>query len=552
MTQRAITYDYAKSEDDDADHKFYTTTQLGPKRSITPEGFLLCQDVPLARAGEMLYGPDETPIEADAGDVVRITRTVEELFRPETLASFNGKPVTNEHPPEEVTPDNWMKYAKGTLMNVRRGEGENENLMVGDLLVTDPKTIQDINNDKREVSLGYDASYTKTGPGRGTQSNIIGNHVALVDRGRCGPRCAINDHDTQLKKEQVMPQIVNTGGARRRLDSRVVRQVLDNAMLEMERMQGGAQNSLAKDEEGEYGEELTGGGTQNIHIHLEGSTAPAGKTGAIMTEGASTGDDIPSGPEFPENKNAGNMPNRMPSQDDPTEMRFQRIESVLAQILQHLQGGAQPGDDQAPDESAGGPNMGHGEPDGDEPGSANQAPGARAGESDRFDDAAAEEMAEEVNGVSSGDDAPMTADRARKVRDSQPLEVSYRQLASDCEILAPGYRLATFDAAVHPVDTIQFMCNTRKRVLDLAYMSYQGKQAIDNVMRGRVFDSSVMDCRCLRKTFDAAASVLRAQNNAPAVFQQQNQQQNLNSAPRTTEELNAFMRQHYARTRPAH
>lgn len=47
----------------------------------------------------------------------------------------------------------------------------------------------------REVSCGYDADYEQLAVGRGRQMNIVGNHVALVERGRCGPRCAIGDSE---------------------------------------------------------------------------------------------------------------------------------------------------------------------------------------------------------------------------------------------------------------------------------------------------------------------------------------------------------------------
>ena len=42
--------------------RFYTTARIGPKRSTTKEGYLICEDVPLARVGTMEYGPGETPI----------------------------------------------------------------------------------------------------------------------------------------------------------------------------------------------------------------------------------------------------------------------------------------------------------------------------------------------------------------------------------------------------------------------------------------------------------------------------------------------------------
>jgi hypothetical protein len=44
------------------------------------------------------------------------------------------------------------------------------------------------------VSCGYTADYEQEEPGVGTQLNIIGNHLALVQQGRAGASYAINDH----------------------------------------------------------------------------------------------------------------------------------------------------------------------------------------------------------------------------------------------------------------------------------------------------------------------------------------------------------------------
>jgi hypothetical protein len=173
--------------------RFYTVEKLGPKQSLTPEGFLLCEDVPLARTGEMLYGPGEIPVSTGPDGAIHIRRDESEVFRPEYLASLNGKPVVNDHPDEEVTPANWRRYAVGTTLHPRRGMGEQSDLVVGELLIYDPLTIVDVRAGKREVSCGYDADYEELGQGLGRQYNLIGNHVALVDSGRCGPRCAIGD-----------------------------------------------------------------------------------------------------------------------------------------------------------------------------------------------------------------------------------------------------------------------------------------------------------------------------------------------------------------------
>lgn len=181
--------------------RFYTVQKLGPKRSLTPEGFLLCEEVPVARTGEMLYGPGEVPVEPGPDGLIRISRTPDEVFRPETLASCIGKPVTLDHPDDFVTPANFATLGKGAMLNLRRGTGIEDDLLIADLLVTDQAAIKAVQDDGiEEVSLGYEADYEQVSPGRGVQRNIVVNHVALVERGRCGPRCAIGDKEPEDMK----------------------------------------------------------------------------------------------------------------------------------------------------------------------------------------------------------------------------------------------------------------------------------------------------------------------------------------------------------------
>ncbi len=181
------------------DRGYFAPEKLGPKQSVTPEGFLLCQDVPIARTGTFPYGEGETPIET-VGGVAQVSREADELLRDETLASFEGKPVTIDHPDEFVSPSNWRTLAVGVTQNVRRGAGAEDDLMLADLLITDAQAIDEVRKGLREVSNGYEADYEQTAPGRGRQLNIVGNHVALVERGRCGPRCAIGDKEPEYMK----------------------------------------------------------------------------------------------------------------------------------------------------------------------------------------------------------------------------------------------------------------------------------------------------------------------------------------------------------------
>ncbi|HEE6371695.1 TPA: DUF2213 domain-containing protein [Acinetobacter baumannii] len=172
---------------------FYTTGQLGRTRETTPEGYLLCRDVPLARIGKLLYADGEVLVTADNSGLIIIERGEDVLFDPRTIASFEGKPVTDDHPKGWVTPENWKKLSNGTAHDVRRGEDEDSDCLVADLLITDKDMIDAVMKGKVEISLGYDADYTEISVGKGIQTNIFGNHIALVKKGRCGSRCKIGD-----------------------------------------------------------------------------------------------------------------------------------------------------------------------------------------------------------------------------------------------------------------------------------------------------------------------------------------------------------------------
>lgn len=159
--------------------------------------------VSIGRTGEMDYGRGETPLEVGSGGIVKVSRTAEELFRPETIASFEGKPFTIKHPRDFVDTTNWKELAKGIMQNVRRGKGDQSEDLVADLLITDSEAIKLVESGMRQLSCGYEAEYVQTGEGTGIQKNIIGNHLALVEEGRAGDAYKINDHkgDTSMNKK---------------------------------------------------------------------------------------------------------------------------------------------------------------------------------------------------------------------------------------------------------------------------------------------------------------------------------------------------------------
>ena len=175
--------------------RFYATEQLSENISETPEGFLICLNVPISRTGEFIYRSGEVPVRADASGIIRILREAEDVFDEISVLSFEGKSATVNHPPKGtfVEPENWKELTVGICQNVHRGSGSQQDLLMADLLITDAKAIELVKEGLREISCGYDADYEEIEPGKGRQHNIVGNHVALVAKGRAGGRCAIGD-----------------------------------------------------------------------------------------------------------------------------------------------------------------------------------------------------------------------------------------------------------------------------------------------------------------------------------------------------------------------
>ncbi|MBD2816337.1 DUF2213 domain-containing protein [Xenorhabdus sp. Flor] len=185
--------------------KYFFTTQLGETRYEMADGSLLCKDVSIARTGTQTYLPEEIGLEGGLDGLVTVYRTEDEVFSPATMASFEGVAVTLGHPEDKdgivfVNPSNFSELAHGHIQNVRRGTGDKTDLLIADVLLKRQEAIEAVKSGMTEVSCGYDAQYKQISPGKGKQYHITGNHLAIVDDGRAGPRCSIGDAAPTIKK----------------------------------------------------------------------------------------------------------------------------------------------------------------------------------------------------------------------------------------------------------------------------------------------------------------------------------------------------------------
>lgn len=174
----------------------YYGDAISPHMDRTPEGYLICRDVPINRTGEQLYTAGELGLPGDGERPVTVYRLAEDVFAPEAMASLEGKDVTRGHPPEMLSAENQAGYSKGHLENVRR-VGDNT---VADLIIKDAALASDVENGLlREVSCGYNCTFVPYLDGY-RQTNIVGNHLAVVPRGRAGRDVAIKDAAEEAEK----------------------------------------------------------------------------------------------------------------------------------------------------------------------------------------------------------------------------------------------------------------------------------------------------------------------------------------------------------------
>ena len=175
----------------------YYGTRLSEHISRTPEGFLIAHDTPLCRTAErvpMVYRGSEVGLATN--DTVEVYRSAAEVLSKKHLASIEGKPVVAGHPSQFVNADNASWAAKGHVQNVRPGPElpDGEQCVIGDIVITDSTLAnQVVSGQLREVSLGYACEYTPRGDGTFAQKKLRVNHIAVVESGRCGSACRIND-----------------------------------------------------------------------------------------------------------------------------------------------------------------------------------------------------------------------------------------------------------------------------------------------------------------------------------------------------------------------
>jgi hypothetical protein len=159
---------------------------------LDARGYLAIEGV-ATRTGVFIYDdPNGGP-----GDF-REWRPPEHVFAPGSIQSLKFVPITNDHPDVLLDSSNTDQFQVGMVLDAWR-DGD---LIRVRLLFTDAKTIQAIRDGKRELSCGYTAVVLEragtTPQGErhdAIQTDILYNHLALVDAARAGPVACLQHLD---------------------------------------------------------------------------------------------------------------------------------------------------------------------------------------------------------------------------------------------------------------------------------------------------------------------------------------------------------------------
>ena len=176
--------------------RFNDIIEVSKRRKVDNNGFVSVPAV-ITRVGVQPYRKDQLGIPGVTGtEMVNVFRGPDTVFHKDTIESFKHLPVTDGHPPEGVKPTN-AKWVQGGHI----GEdvaAVNDSDLGSTLYLTDEGFIT--RSKGAQTSAGYDATIIQAdGEFAGVKYQykfdgaMIGNHLALVDRARCGTDCRVLD-----------------------------------------------------------------------------------------------------------------------------------------------------------------------------------------------------------------------------------------------------------------------------------------------------------------------------------------------------------------------
>lgn len=158
---------------------------------------------PITKVGVFPYLGKQISADCEPDRIYMVLRPKEELFKRETLDSLKLLPLVDEH--TMLGKDYTAPEDKGIDGILGEQVVHDDDTIYTDIKIFSEDMKDKIRDGKKELSLGYFCSYDKQeGTYKGqrydyVQRNIIGNHLALVDKGRMGSDVRVYDKAIENK-----------------------------------------------------------------------------------------------------------------------------------------------------------------------------------------------------------------------------------------------------------------------------------------------------------------------------------------------------------------
>lgn len=168
-------------------------------------GYLHCYNSILGGTGIQKYLGKEIGLKDENADkVIEMVRESVDVFNLDSMSTFKGKPVTLFHPESKVNSKNFKKFIVGSLTDAKQDENNKEHL-IGDHVIYDEYTVDKVlKGELKDLSLGYRAKVVPTGDGRYKQTDIVINHLAIVEDGRAEMAQIMDNNTVKDEKETIL------------------------------------------------------------------------------------------------------------------------------------------------------------------------------------------------------------------------------------------------------------------------------------------------------------------------------------------------------------
>ena len=199
--------------------------QAQDKKEIDHNDYWYIKDNPLSKVGVFPYLGRQISEDLEPDKIYQVLRPEEELNTEETLNSFKLVPIVDDHTMLGTKPGMMPAEEKGVHGVIGDDVYFKDGIIYGDLKIFSESLKEEIENGKKELSMGYFCDYElKNGeyegiPYQAVQRNLRINHVALVDEGRMGADVRVMDSRITFDCMDILKDNLTQNEGKKALDS---------------------------------------------------------------------------------------------------------------------------------------------------------------------------------------------------------------------------------------------------------------------------------------------------------------------------------------------